>query len=69
MIGAFHPDTIGEKLRLPKKIVPVLILALGVPDETVFICNVDATGDTKYFRDKANLHFVPKRALDDIIVE
>lgn len=69
MIGAFNPTIIGDKLRLPKKLVPVLILALGVPDETVFICNVDASGNTMYFRDKANIHFVPKRALDEIIVE
>lgn len=69
MIGAFNPTTIAEKLRLPKKCHPVLILALGVPDETVFICNVDETGNTNYFRDKADLHFVPKRSLNDIIVE
>lgn len=69
MIGAFDRTTIAEKLRLPKKLVPVLILALGVPDETVLICNVNADGDTIYFRDKADLHFVPKRSLDDIIIE
>lgn len=69
MIGAFNPEVIAEKLRLSKKLVPVLILAFGIPDETVFICNVDSTGSTAYFRDKADLHFVPKRALDDIIVE
>ncbi len=69
MIGAFNPDTIAEKLRLPRKLVPVLLLAIGVPDETVFICNLGEDGNTNYFRDKANLHFVPKRSLDDIIVE
>ncbi len=69
MIGAFNPDTIAEKLRLSKKNVPVLLIALGVPDETVLICNTDASGNTTYFRDKANVHFVPKRALEDVIIE
>lgn len=69
MIGAFNPTTIAEKLRLPKKCHPVLILALGAPDEMILICNMKEDGNTDYFRDTANIHFVPKRSLDDVIIE
>ena len=69
MIGAFNPDTVGEKLRIPEKYVPMLIVALGKPAETVFITNPKADGDVTYFRDSHNLHFVPKRLLADIVLE
>lgn len=69
MIGAFSPDTVGEKLRIAEKYVPVLIVALGVPAETVFITNPRPDGDITYYRDSHNLHFVPKRLIEDIILE
>lgn len=69
MIGAFDPDTVGEKLRIAEKYVPMLIVALGTPAETVFITNPKPDGDVTYFRDSHNLHFVPKRLLSDIILE
>ncbi len=69
MIGAFDKDAVSVSLRLPKKLSPMLLIALGVPDETVFICEIPESGSTAYFRDKANIHFVPKRSLDDVIVE
>ncbi|MBQ8511924.1 MAG: nitroreductase family protein, partial [Clostridia bacterium] len=69
MIGAFKPDEVSRQLLIPKKYRPIVLLALGIPDETVFICNVPASGSTKYYRDKANLHYVPKRSLEDVIIE
>ena len=69
MLGAFDRDKTAMALRLPKKLSPMLLIALGVPDETVFLCEIPESGSTDYFRDKANLHFVPKRSLDDVIVE
>ena len=69
MIGAFNPEEASKTLFIPKKYKPIVALALGVPDETVFICNLKDDGDTKYFRDKAGLHFVPKRSLEDVVIE
>ena len=69
MIGAFNREKTAVALRLPKKLAPMLLIALGVPDESVFLCELPESGSTDYFRDKANLHFVPKRSLDDVIVE
>lgn len=69
MIGAFEREEVALSLRLPKKLSPMLLIALGVPDETVMICDLPKDGNTAYFRDKANLHFVPKRSLEDVIVE
>lgn len=69
MIGAFNPSEVSACLLIPKKYKPIVLLALGVPDETVILCNIPESGSTAYFRDSANLHFVPKRSLDDVIIE
>jgi len=69
MIGAFNPDEVSDAIRIPTKYRPVLLLALGVPDESVFITEIGKDGDTKYFRDKAGLHFVPKRSLESVLID
>ncbi|MCR5484231.1 MAG: nitroreductase family protein [Clostridiales bacterium] len=67
MIGSFNKEKVSSLLRLRENIVPRLVIALGVPNEKVVI--VDETdGDIKYYRDKTNTHFVPKRPLDEIIL-
>jgi hypothetical protein len=45
------------------------VIALGVPQETVAIEPLPEDGSIKYWRDEANVHHVPKRALEDIILE
>lgn len=69
MIGAFDRDRVGEVLRIPEKYVPVLLVALGKPDELVFLAEPKDPANVAYYRDDHNLHFVPKRKLDDIIIE
>ncbi len=69
IIGAFNPSEISEKLLIPTIYKPLIVLALGVPDETVMICNVEESGSTSYFRSKGNIHFVPKRVLEDIVIK
>lgn len=68
MIGSFDKSGVSAFLSLPKNLTPVLVLALGTPDESVLISKV-SRGDIKYFRDDAGLHFVPKRDLEDVIVK
>ena len=47
----------------------LLVLALGAPGEEVRIVPLPESGDINYFRDENNVHCVPKRSLDDIIVK
>ncbi len=67
MIGNFNAAGIREVLSLPENLVPQLVIALGEPVETVVLTDVGEDGSTKYYRDENNVHYVPKRALEDIV--
>jgi nitroreductase len=69
MIGAFHRQNLQKALKLPTRYELLLVIALGKPKETVVIETVGPDGDIKYWRDADGVHHVPKRPLDDLIVE
>jgi len=66
MIGSFLSDKIKEITNIPDHLEPLLVIALGKPMERIEIVEV-VENKTKYYRDE-NAHYVPKRALEDIIV-
>ena len=68
MIGSVDKQGLRATLRIPSRYDILLALALGAPKETVVIETVDHTGSIKYWRDSDDVHHVPKRGLDDIIV-
>lgn len=66
MILSFDKHRIKEALSMPADLEPVLILALGRPIKNVRL--VDAVdGDTTYYRDENQNHYVPKLSLNDIM--
>ena len=67
MIGNFDKDKMAAALKLPENLVPSLVLALGKPDETITLLDLEKGGDSKYYR-KDGRHFVPKRKLGDIVL-
>jgi nitroreductase len=46
----------------------LLVLALGKPKEKVVLEPVGPDGDIKYWRDAEQVHHVPKRSLDELII-
>lgn len=68
MIGNFSPEKISEALQLPTNQTPVLIVALGKPDEEIVLTDADEKG-INYYRDENDVHYVPKRALADILID
>lgn len=66
MIGAYSAAGVKEVMQLPENLVPVLVIALGKPDEKIILTDA-VDGDTTYYRDEDNIHYVPKRKLKDII--
>ena len=68
MIGNFDAQDIREALELSEKLQPMLVIALGKPAETIVITEVGEDGDTAYYRDENDVHYVPKRKLEDLLV-
>ena len=68
MIGNFSPAKVAEYLSLPAHIVPQLVVAFGKPAEDVRLVELPEGGATAYYRDEQNVHFVPKRKLEDLLL-
>ena len=67
IIGSAESETIRETLGLDARFVPQLVLGLGLPDDKIEL--VEANGENvKYYRDENNIHYVPKRPLEEIIL-
>ncbi|MFC2120191.1 nitroreductase family protein [Bacteroidota bacterium] len=69
MILAFNKKNIKKIFNIPDRYETSLIIALGKPLEIVVIDEMNEEGDIKYWRDEKQVHHVPKRSLDDLIVE
>ena len=68
MIGNFRAADIREALELPENLEPMLVVALGKPAETIIITEVGEDGNTAYYRDENDIHYVPKRKLEDLLI-
>jgi nitroreductase len=69
MIASIKRKGLRRSLGIPEQYEILLVLALGTPKEAVVLEPLDETGDVRYWRDDAAAHHVPKRNLDDIIVD
>ena len=67
MIASFKAEPLKEALSLGGCFDPVLVIALGRPVETVVIEEMK-DGDIKYWRDENQIHHVPKRSLNELII-
>ena len=68
MLGAINKKQLRQQLSIDDQYEILLVLALGVPAETVVIDDLPESGDTGYWRDEQSVHHVPKRSLDDLII-
>jgi nitroreductase len=68
MIGSIAKDSLRESLNVASRYEILLVLALGKPKENVRLERIGSSGSTKYWRDEAGVHHVPKRYLEDIII-
>jgi nitroreductase len=68
MIGSIQRPKLAQALKLPDRFQISLVIALGEPAEKVVLETVGADGDVKYWRDADGAHHVPKRPLDDVII-
>lgn len=67
ILRAFKEKELRELLQIPEDYKIIQVVALGKPKEEVIIEEMK-NDDIKYWRDENQVHHVPKRKLDDLIV-
>jgi nitroreductase len=68
IIGSFKPAALAELFAIPGRYRVMLVIALGKPAERVEIEPLKGD-DYRYWRDKNSVHHVPKRSLDELILD
>ena len=68
MIGSIDRKGLRRAMDIPESLEIVLVVALGAPKETVVLEEAERDGSTDYWRDADDVHHVPKRSLQEIIV-
>lgn len=68
IVASVQRDRLRALLTIPDRFEILVALALGKPKETVVVDEVGPDGDIKYWRDAGQVHHVPKRPLDELIL-
>ena len=57
-----------QQLNIPSELKIVYVIAFGYPKEEVVLEDIPADGDIKYYRDENQVHHVPKKRIEDIVL-
>ena len=68
MIGSIKRDRLKSIFSIPDEMEILLVLAIGKPVEKVVIEQLKE-GEIRYWRDQDQIHHVPKRSLDEILIK
>ncbi|NOQ79296.1 MAG: nitroreductase [Gammaproteobacteria bacterium] len=68
IVGSIKHKELAESLGLSDQFEILLAIPIGKPKETVVLEAVGVNGDIKYWRDNAGVHHVPKRTLNEVLV-
>jgi nitroreductase len=68
IIASVNREKLRNDLSIPERYEIIQVIALGKPKETVMLEPLGAEGDYKYWRDENNVHHVPKRSLEEIVL-
>ncbi|MHC4117869.1 MAG: nitroreductase family protein [Planctomycetota bacterium] len=69
MIGTVRRKELSAELEIPPRYKILLVLALGEPAEKVVLETAAPGGGIEYWRDCEGVHHVPKRPLDELILD
>lgn len=66
--SGYNPEELRDELGIPDKYILKLVIAVGKSAEKIHLVEIEDGGDTGYYRDADDVHYVPKRKLQDIII-
>ncbi|MFH0938865.1 MAG: nitroreductase family protein [Planctomycetota bacterium] len=69
MLASIDRPKIQSEFRIPEQYQIMLVLALGAPAEKVMLEDVKPGGDVTYYRDAQSVHHVPKRSLQEVLLD
>ena len=69
IFGSVKRDELRSALKIDERYEILYVLAVGKPKEKVVLETVGIDGDIKYWRDSQGVHHVPKRPLEEIIID
>ena len=69
MIASIKRQQLRSLLNIDVRFKILLVIAIGKPKEEVVIETVGSDNRIRYWRDSAGVHHVPKRNLEDIIID
>jgi nitroreductase len=69
IIGSVQRSKLADEIKISNEFEIMLVLALGKPKEEIVLEDIDESGDVKYWRDSRKAHHVPKRKLEDLLIE
>ena len=69
MIASYNKENIKNALGISDRYDTLMVIALGKPKEEVVLDEIGEDGDIKYWRDENKVHHVPKRRLEDIVLD
>lgn len=59
---------LSKHFSLSSNLEIVQVIAIGYPNQKIILTSPDAEGCVNYYEGDDNIHYVPKRKLDDIII-
>ncbi|MGB9824485.1 MAG: nitroreductase family protein [Candidatus Hydrothermia bacterium] len=68
VMGSLNRENTRRLFNIPDRYEIIYAIALGKPREKVVIDEVGPDGDIRYWRDENDVHHVPKRKLEDIVL-
>ena len=67
ILGAINRPNLRKNLNITEQYEILFVLALGKPKEKIILESIK-NNDTKYWRDNDDIHHVPKRGMDEILI-
>ncbi|MDP8304974.1 MAG: nitroreductase family protein [Candidatus Chlorobium antarcticum] len=68
IVGSVQKGAVRELLRIPDQYAVQMVIALGRPAETIVIDRIGEGEGTGYYRDRNDIHHVPKREAADVLL-
>ncbi len=69
LIGSIKRDALRKALSIPDCYEILLVITLGKPSEEIALEPLGEAADIKYWRDEKETHHVPKRELEELILD